>query len=675
VDTRISTKWLKVKIGLIALCWVLATYSLPVVAQVGIETAIKPFALVDVQADFAVRYMLDEQDRSSASTPRSFEDRVTWEQELFIKTWSYVYHPGFLNIDFGIGPKLVQQQFDSDLGSNSNNETFLNLLARLNFLQLKTYPFSLYFQTDTPSVSTGLAGRYLTERERYGLESQLYQSARTRVWWSLGHVDTFGGGFGNILNEDIDHGEFNVETTYGERNTVKFKKRQEVRKSDSGSVGLPIQASTNRNDITELRLKNFFGGAGRHSLAQNYRRLEQELVQFSTISTVSQNYKIRMNLAHNERLSSLAEYDFSGTERDELDFSAHRIRASITDTVNQQFNYRFETFFDTEDQRGFQRDTLGGSGNFSLNKPIKSGSIGVGFRTGLARTDQVATSDTVQVFDEPLVLVGTNPVALAQEFVVAGSVTVRNETSTQVFVENVDYRLIVVGSVTSVQRLVGGNIEDGQRVLVDYEYQTAGTAEFDTLTTSFGVNLSFLDYFSTGADFQLKDTKLRNGQLTTPTNDFEALRLNFAADFPVGDRWQFGVMASYWDRNEEISPSVTNSLTVEAATYLWGSTRLRLSGSYNAVDQENSIEDVNQIQYRLGVSSRLWARVLLTYDITYLEDDGGSLPRQQTRHRLDIQWNYRAVRFYLRATRSDESLGTTERDFTRVTAEVARFFR
>jgi hypothetical protein len=675
VDTRISAKWLKVNIGRVALYLVLATYSWPVQAAVGVETAIKPFALVDVKADFAVRYMLDEQDRSSANTPRSFEDRVTWEQELFIKTWSYVYHPGFLNIDFGIGPKLVQQQLDSDLGSNSNNETFLNLLARLNFLQLKTYPFSLYFQTDTPSVSTSLAGRYLTERERYGIESQLYQSERNRVWWSLGHDDIFGGGFGNILDEEIDRGEFNVETAYGERNTVKFKKRRELRKSDSGSVGLPIQASTNRNDITELRLTNFFGNAGRHTLAQNYRRLEQELTQLSTTSTVSHNYKIRMNLDHNERLGSLAEYDFAGTERDGTDSSAHRIRASITDTVNEQFNYRFETFFDNEDQAGFARDTMGGGANFSLRKPIKSGSIGIGFRSGLGRTDQVATSDTVEVFDEPLVLVGTNPVSLAQEFVVAGSVIVRNETSTQVFVENVDYRLIVVGSVTSVQRLVGGNIEDGQQVLVDYEYQTAGTAEFDTLTTSLGVNLSFLSYFSAGADFQLKDTKLRDGQFTTPTNDFEALRLNFAADFPIGNRWQLGVFASYWDRNEEIAPSVTNSLSVEAATYLWGSTRLRMSVAYNAVDQEQSIEDVDQVQYRLGVSSRLWTRVLLTYDITYLEDDGGSLPRQQTRHRLDIQWNYRAVRFYLRATRSDESLGTTERDFTRVTAEIARFFR
>jgi hypothetical protein len=675
VNSRNSAKSQKVNVGQAALYLVLATCPLPAPAQVGIETAIKPFALVDVRANFAARYLLDEQDRSSDTTPKSFEERVTWEEELFIITKSYVYHPGFLNIDFGFGPKLVQQQFDSNLGSNSNNETFLNLLARLNFLQLKSYPFSLYFQTDAPSVSTGLAGRYLTEREQFGINAQLYQKGNTRVRLDMGRVDNFGGGFGTILDEQIDSGDLNMESAYGEQNTVSFRHRQENRESESGSVGLPIQKTTTRFDVTELRTRNYFGSEGRHTLFQNYRRNRQDVARANSVTSDSHNYNIKMDLAHSERLSSLATYNFSGVEREDTDFSAHRLRASITDKVNEQFNYSFETFYDTEDQIGFERDTFGGGPTAAYYKPIRSGSIGVGFRARVGRTDQVSTSDLVQVFDEPLVLVGTNPVALAQDFVVAVSVVVKNESQTQIFVEGFDYRLVVVGSVTSIQRLVGSNIQDGQRVLVDYDYQTSGTAEFDSLNTSLNLNASFLKYFSAGAAFQLRDTKLREGELTTPRNDLEGTRLTFAADVPVGNRWQFGLSASYWDRNEEIAPSVSNTLTLHAATHLWRSTRLRLSGTYLKVDQEESIEDIDQVQYRLGVSSRLWSRVLLTYDVTYLEDDGGSLPRQQTQHRLDMQWNYRAVRFFLRASRADERLGATQRDYTRVTAEVARFFR
>jgi hypothetical protein len=307
--------------------------------------------------------------------------------------------------------------------------------------------------------------------------------------------------------------------------------------------------------------------------------------------------------------------------------------------------------------------------------PVKSGSIGVGFNVTQARTDQQSDTEFVQVFDEALVLVGTNLVALSREFVVADSIVVRNVSNTQIFVENIDYRLVVVGSVTSIQRLLGSNIEDGQTVLVDYEYQASGTAEFDGLSASLNANADFLKYFSADANFQLRDTKLRSGELTTPTNDLEALTLGIAADFPVGARWQFGVSASYTKNEEEINPSVSNTLTIQAATHLWQTTRLNLSASSLKRDQEQSIEDIDQVQYRIALNSRLWSRLRVGYQASYLEDVGGSLPRREVRHRIDMNWNYRAVRFFLRATHTDEALGATERDFTQVTAEVVRLFR
>jgi hypothetical protein len=645
------------------------------VAVGAVDFDIKPFALLDVSGVFEARYLKDEQDRSSDTTSRTFADRVTWEEELFISTKSYVYHPGFLNIDFGFGPKLVQQQFDSTAGSNKANETFLNLNARLNFLQLKSYPFTLYFQADNPNVSTGLAGRYLSEREEYGINAQLYQKGNTRVRLDMSNMKNFGGGFGQILDEEVDYGQLGFLTAYGDRNTVDILHRQERRASESGSVGLPIQNTTIRYNNTDLRTKNHFGSDGRHWLTQRYRRFRQDLLRTVSTKTDNQNYVLGMHLSHNERLSSRYDYAFTNSRREGADSSSHRLKAAINDIVNKQFNYGFRAHYDNEDQQGFKRDTLGAGTDLSYSKSFEQGSFGVGFSASQARTDQVSDTDFVQVFDEELVLAGTNSVALAQDFVVAESVVVKNDSQTQIFVEGFDYRLVVVGSVTSVQRLLGGNIQDGQTVLVDYEYQTSGTAEFETSNASFNVNASFLRYFYAGADFQLVETELLDGALTTPTNDLESLRLTAAAEFPVGQRWQLGVSASYWDRNEEIAPSVNKTLTVQAATNLWRSTKLNLSGTYFKVDQEQSIEDVDQIEYRVGISSRLTSSLLLTYDASYLEDEGGSLPRQLTRNRLDIRWSFRAVRFFLRASRTDERLGTTEKDYVQVTVEVARYFR
>ena len=80
----------------------------------GIE--VKPFGTLETDAEFSIRYLLDDRERFSESSLTSFEDRSTWEQELILSSENYVYHPGFLNMQFAGGPLLVQQRFDSTEG-------------------------------------------------------------------------------------------------------------------------------------------------------------------------------------------------------------------------------------------------------------------------------------------------------------------------------------------------------------------------------------------------------------------------------------------------------------------------------------------------------------------------------------------------------------------------------
>jgi hypothetical protein len=160
----------------------------------GIE--VKPFGLLNTDASLSIRYFLDENDRSSASSAPSFEHRSTWEQELFLVSRSYVYHPGFLNMEFGGGPLLVQQSFDSNFGSESADESLFNILARLNFLELKSYPFSLYYRRTHPSMTTSLSGRFLTRNNEYGFSGRKrFVDQAAGVTLELSHRDTEGSGY------------------------------------------------------------------------------------------------------------------------------------------------------------------------------------------------------------------------------------------------------------------------------------------------------------------------------------------------------------------------------------------------------------------------------------------------------------------------------------------------
>jgi len=290
------------------------------------------------------------------------------------------------------------------------------------------------------------------------------------------------------------------------------------------------------------------------------------------------------------------------------------------------------------------------------------------------RNDQESTADEIDVFDEPLLLLGTTPVDLRNEFVVPGSVVVRNADKTQTYLEGLDYRLIVTGSVTAVQRLVNSGITDGETVLVDYSYSTSGTAQFDTFGSGIAFRADFLQTFRAHVRYNWQDSRIREGELTNPLNDGEILEFGVGASNQFLDNWTLDAQYRHLQQDLETSPFVSDQVDISVTTSLWGTLSVTLAGGMNETDYENSDEDVSQVSYRIGLRGLVFRRSYFAYDAFLLDDTGGSLARKQFRHRLHFRWSYRQMRFDLRATLSEDELGVSERNNTTVTAQLTRVF-
>jgi hypothetical protein len=637
---------------------------------------LKPFGLLDTNASLSIRYLLDENSRQSEGAAETFENRTTWEQDLFLLSRSYVYHPLFLNMELGAGPLLVQQQFDSDAGSNSNNESLLNLYTRFNFLDLKSYPFSLFFRRSHPSITTSLSGRFLTQHDEYGLTgSKLFVGKNANFVYDLLHRDVEGSGLETVLDEDEDRGRFKFTTSYRGSDRLSIGYDSFTRNSASGSLGLPIQESRIEQDRAEITAQNRFGSNRQFSLNQSLVQLKQE--NESTVSSQQDDllYTASGRWRNTEAVQSTLNYQFNRSERTGSDVDSHILGVGYNHKVADSFDYNVLANHENSAQTGFDRKRtgLGLTGNYSGTARFGSYTLNASVRQN--RTDQESFSDTVQIFDEPVTLVGTTPVDLANEFVIAQSVVVTNSAGTQVFVEDEDYRLIVVGSVTSIQRLIDGNIFDGQTVFVDYEYQTSGTAKFDQFNGTALATANFLRYFNGRVRYSHSDSNVISGELTTPINDFELYELILGVDVPVSRSWNVGAELRHVDRNEEIAPSVQDSFSINASGSIFDSWRVNFGASWSQVDQKTSVEDLDQVNYRVGIDGRLFGLASVGYRIGYLEDTGGSLPRESLSHRFILQGRYRAVTYILQATYSDETLGTTERGLSQVTAVVTRYFR
>jgi hypothetical protein len=636
---------------------------------------IKPFGLLDVSGHVRVGYLFDDRERG-ASLEKSFEQQSSWEEEIFVLTRSFIYHPGFLNMDFGGGPVFVQQQFDTNVDSATNDDVLFNFLGRLNLLELKTYPVSVYYERTHPSVTTNRSGRFLVQNDVYGVSGHIsgLLRDRTSARYAITRRDAAGSGLGSVVDTAADTKTFALQSRYRNSDSIEFRFDKLDQVSASGSAGLPIVRSELDQTIAEVHADNVFGAAEQFRVSQRLRRMEQENVTTVTSTLDDRVYNGNIQWQYNSDGRMFFNLRDATSKRESTRQDVTDLEFGASEQLTERTFARGSVAHSAVDQTGFRRDRSSVRGSADYSRETGFGGISISGSARAERNDQESTADTIDVFDEPLLLVGTTPVDLRNEFVVDGSVVVRNVDKTQTYLEGLDYRLIVTGTVTSVQRLVNSGITDGETVLVDYSYSTSGTAEYDTLGSGIAFRADFLRTFRAHVRYDWQDSKVRAGELTNPLNDGEILEFGVGTSNQFLDGWTLDAQYRHLQQDVETSPFVSDQLEVSVTTSLRGTLSLTLAGGLNETDYENSDEDVSQVTYRVGLRGLLFRRSYFAYDAFLLDDTGGSLARKQLRHRLHFQWNYRQMRFDLRATLSDDELGISERNNTTVTAQLTRVF-
>ena len=225
-----------------------------------------------------------------------------------------------------------------------------------------------------------------------------------------------------------------------------------------------------------------------------------------------------------------------------------------------------------------------------------------------------------------------------------------------------------------MQRLIDGNITDGETVLVDYRYQTSGTANFDTLDSNVVASVNLLQFLNAYARYSVSDTDIRSGELVNRVNNRDRREFGLDLQDTALDGWSLGGHYRHVRQDEDLSPFVSNALNVNLSKSFWGRLSLSVSAGVTRTDYEFSDEDIDQRTYTLGLGGSPLRRTSVSYFASYLEDIGGTVPRTQVRHRLNFRWAYRMMRINLLAEYSDDELGTTARRDNRVTLQILRDF-
>ncbi len=638
------------------------------VSQVVSAAEVAAFRLSDLNAFFESNTSYTENQNSSLDVETTTRQPI-FERELGLGTGSYVYHPNLLELN--ISGSLIQQSSSYTLERTSSlsqledevdlDDFTWNFASLIRILKKKPYPLTLFYNRTNPIITANFAENFRQEHTDFGFRL-LLKKPFSPITMQIGaiRVTEQGESTLQLVDETKDKLFFNAHHRFAHQADVSFRYNLNRRESISGSPALPIQAVDLLDQLFILNSSWVFGNKRQYMLRQ-FANLELHDFPDRTDS----RYSPTLNWTHSPRLRSYYSYDFSARNSEgDFDSQQHAATADVTYTIREGLGVDFGVGAEhSEEASDLVLRIYDISGNVNYQRPVYDGQLSLGLAVIYSLNDQESDKNQIDIRDEPHTLNGTTPVTLEREFVIESTVVVTNTARTQTFVEDLDYRLFTIGSQTQLQRLIAGNILDGETVLVSYAIDTGNTLSYDSLQTQFNAELSLARYYS----LFLTYNDLRQSQ----DSGIESIRLNSVRFFEIGATadvplpwWGMTVGGDTLFRYNDEDISSYDSVDVSAYLQLPLPYRsfLSLNSGWGRTNNHNSPEDSRGSVYSASLSSQPWHRLNLSASVSHEIDSGGSLEFRRTDSSLNADWQYRRLRVDASVTYRKEKQGTFESD-------------
>lgn len=640
-------------------CWQLSSVIICTLASFhAISEEINAFKLTDLSGELALRYLYDEQTVSQLGVEVKNDVRPTFQEELKLSSSSYIYHPNLLKMDISGSLLLDQSNYESIGSDTSTDKELINLNARFNFLKKKPYPVTVYYNRQNPSITTGVDGRFVQENIRYGIDASVMQPVSPLlVSLKAYHQTLQGESSDQIVDDDKKQAtlRFYLAPAPGTHMELTHQDSQQV--SNSGSPNLPIVERETGRTQTNFSSRDVFGSNKGIQLTTALSRKTQD--KYPAIDELS--FSPALSWSHNKKLNSFYRFNFVDSTEEGLDKDVKKLDTGVTYRsvlMNTGASLRAEdNVTSTVDS-----NLLGLKYNYSYTMPVVNGNVKFNFTSQYDIRDQVTDEDFIDVYGESHVLDGINLVNLNRNNIEKLSIKVFNESRTQEFDEGTDYEISELGVQTRIVRVIGGNILDGQTVLVDYRYETGGTFAYDMATNNMNVNWLILKSYDFYMRYTDTNIDLQEGTPSITLNSVKSVTAGIRVNKSLLNGIKFGGDIFQENREEDISPFKKQNIEAYVEMPLPQLTNIRISTRHVIQDYENSVEDVDSEDLTIRIKSRPWLRGSMSWESSYKNDVGGTKPRLMLRHRLRLLWNIRQLAVGASINYRKEQLGSNRSD-------------
>lgn len=628
------------------------------------------FRVTGVDGYVTLHQLNDESTTTQAAPSGSTQSTLAqseWRSEVFLTSHSYIYHPNFMTLDLGGGPVLQDGDLTSDAGSTQSRATLYNLVGRARFLPGKAINGALFYEHLNPVLSLSPGEVLNQENTRSGAElstTSALMPIPLRLEFTRSQAT--GRNAERVLDDRLDQWNLRLTRSFGTQGATQLQYQASEQQSLSGSANLPIQSTANSSHGLDVDTRLQFGAAGQHELTNLVSANQRQYVIGSEAQPGQSdlNLLLDLQLKPGDAVSSYGNYHYShddnGARRSETQALAAGVAWSPDQDVELSFGGRGEANRDSS----FSLDARDVNAALHFQTALPIGKLQVSLAGRLEQRKQNAQAAASSVIGERVGLTGTAPATLAQARVVAGSVVVSNLSRSQTYVENLDYTLTAVGDRTRLQRLVSGNILDGEAVLVDYRYELGGSFGYTQDEQTLNLNWAASRQLNVYLREHRAAAEVTSGAPTFPLNSVRSRLYGLRADVP----FRFGAVMSGGGSVEREKVSDTLAPLQRASTDLYLQTEEPLFDLANLgltlhrlrLDYANSPHDTDLKGYSLRLSTRGFGADLSAVR-NYEADRGGATVRRRWSDLVDAQWRERKLTLTARLARGRETQGGFER--------------
>jgi len=640
------------------------------------EDEIALIKFTDVEGHVELRYREDEQTTGQGGSS-STETRTTAEEEIFLLTHGYIYHPKFLNMDFGFGPLFTQSDLESSAGSASNNSSEYNLLARLRFLEEKPYPLTLFYERDHPSVSLTLTDRFQQKAEKYGFNFQLKQPLLPfKLSIGASQHKTEGEGFDIRIADTTEQKFVRADIPMGKDGYGQLIYNVTDVVSRSGFQSQPITSTQIKTEATSFNSRVFLGENNQF----NFRNFLSYTEQSNIRPFKEFRYTPELRWTHSEDLESFYRLGYLNSDQVAVETTNYNASTGFRLKVSDKTNLNADVHGEDNKTTGLQSNSYGAAGTVSHKRNLSFGSLSL---SGGWNYDEFDRQTTMSVpVDLQINFIGTTAQFLAHDNIIVSSIRVFRilngaEIALTVGIEtgciaSIDILVRSVGSRTQVENCNGATDGDITTRMV-YSYDPGGTVAYSRQVQSYQANLNLYQYSNLYVHWRESKSDIKSGTPTFPLGESTNTQVGANIDYPVNETVILGGEVVYEDENGTQISYFREALDSYMQFRFFSGT-VRFSDRRVAIDYDNTTEDVELIRQSVQFSFRPWNRFSFTAEISDEEDSGGSITRRTKISSMNADWRIRKLIMRGELRMIEEQYGTSNRDRSLIRVSVRRNF-